>query len=130
MECTASDLFPPGRKRAEIFAHISSYQPPIPLNSRQRCMNCAKLLNQSNVLNVFLNEKFNCRMCGRLVCNECIYPGDYYLGELPSMLSEGNDAPKDIPSTTNVKLCIVCQPILVENYGLNNRRTKSGIWGS
>jgi hypothetical protein len=123
MDCTASDLFPPGRKRAEIFANISSYQTPIPMNSRNHCMNCAKSFQINSFTSVFLNhEKFNCRMCGRLVCDDCVYrSGDYTLAHLPSFLLEGNEAPRDVPINTPIYLCIVCQPILVENFGLQNR---------
>jgi hypothetical protein len=121
MDCTASDLFPPGRKRAEIFANISSYQTPIPQNSRHRCMNCAKSFNSNAFTSVFLNnEKYNCRMCGRLVCDDCIYATDYTLSQLPPILLEGNNAPTDVSLSSPVKLCIVCQPILVENFGLEN----------
>lgn len=121
MDCTASDLFPPGRKRAEIFANISSFQTPIPLNSRHRCMNCAKSFSTNSFTSVFLkDEKYNCRMCGRLICNDCVYLSDYTLSQLPSFLREGNDAPKDISLSSTVKLCVVCQPILVENFGLES----------
>lgn len=121
MDCTASDLFPPGRKRAEIFANISSYQTPIPQNSRHRCMNCAKSFNSNPFTSVFLNtEKYNCQMCGRLLCDGCIYAKEYTLSQLPPTLLEGNNAPTEISLTSSVKLCIVCQPILVENFGLAN----------
>jgi len=109
MECTASDLFPPGRKRAEIFAYISAPQTPIPHDSRQSCMNCGVKFSRSSF---FSNSKINCRMCGRLICSACVSSIEFLLEDLPSFLvsSMYDD------TLSQFKMCIVCGPIIIENF--------------
>jgi ankyrin repeat protein len=115
MDCTASDLFPPGRKRAEIFAHISSIQTPISPSSRMRCMNCAQNFPQG----FFSASKVNCRMCGRLVCSDCLVSEELTVSDLPSFLMDSSSDP-----LSSISLCIVCYPILVENFPRPSRQSR------
>jgi ankyrin repeat protein len=121
MDLTASDLFPPGRKRNEIFAHISSRQTPVDLESRTRCMNCAVSVKGG----FFSQTKFNCCMCGRVVCEDCTDKLHVVKADrAPPFLCA-------LPGEDLLHVCIVCGPIIAENYGaaLRDSKRRSGSKG-
>ena len=106
LDCTASDLFPPGRRRSEIFAYINSKQSPVDLESRNRCMNCADSLKSG----FFSRAKTNCGMCGRVVCEECVSKQHVVKSDRAPPFVANSDG------ESVVEVCIVCGPILAENY--------------
>lgn len=121
LDLTASDLFPPGRRRNEIFAYISCRQTPVDRESRSRCMNCAGSIKGG----FFSHVKINCGMCGRVVCEECTDRQNVVRADRapPFLVCE--------PGDDLIQVCIVCGPIIAENYrsALNEPKARSGSKG-
>jgi len=129
-DCTANDLLPRS-VRKDMYSRINVPQTRIPLELRDRCMNCAvsfdeererKALESSSSFFSSLTSsissttvKFHCSMCSRVVCDKC---SSYEVNRhsMPEFLQQSNER--------TMQVCLICYGIIKEKDGLLRSRGK------
>lgn len=109
--CTASDLLPRSM-RSYLFGYITAPQTIIPLDSRERCMQCATILDHSQArFSLFRkgNNKCVCRHCCRLLCYDCC-PQEISRNAMPNFITSQS-------SDSTYRVCKTCYQVL--KYGPN-----------
>jgi len=119
-DCTANDLLPRS-VRKDMYSRIIVPQTRIPLDLRDRCMNCAVSFEEErermalessssffSSLTASMSStsvKFHCSMCSRVVCDKCSsYEVNRY--SMPEFLQQSNER--------KMQVCSVCYGIIKE----------------
>lgn len=107
-ECTASDLMP-RKARSQLFPCICVPQTHIPPESRDHCMNCGAMfrdLRTRSLLSFLSSGKHHCRMCNRVICQDCS-PHFLPLKAMPKFIRDSGT------TEDNFRLCRVCFSCLI-----------------